>query len=102
LAYVQDFKLFQKNLISQQVKEFSNIWLWTRLVPENYWASRNNVIGLADPLFAQSINIVLAHDPQQDKAGPSLHASIGTRASRLRRSLDRPTNKKLVFPLPKG
>jgi hypothetical protein len=72
------------------------------LVPENHWASHNDIIGPADPVFAQSINIGLAHNPQRDKAGPSLHASIGTRASRLRRSLNCLANKEHIFPLPKG
>jgi hypothetical protein len=75
---------------------------WIGLGPENHWASRNDIIGTADPVFAQSINIGLAYNPQRDKVRPSLHASIGTRASRLRRSLNRPANKEHIFPLPKG
>jgi hypothetical protein len=71
----------------------------------DWWASHISTIGPTDPVSVKSINIGLAHDPQTDKVGPSLHAFIETRASclqRLRCSLNRPANKEHVFPLPKG
>jgi hypothetical protein len=79
----------------------TRIWRWTGLVPRNYWASHTSTIGPTDPIFVQPISVKLAQDPQIDMAGPSLRASIGTRVSRLRRDLNRPANKKHVFPLPK-
>jgi hypothetical protein len=83
-------------------KFFLVISTWTGLIPEIHWASHNNTIGPADPESVQFISVGLAHDPQMDKAGLSLHAFIGTRATRLRHSLNHPANQQHVFPLPKG
>jgi hypothetical protein len=75
---------------------------WIGLVPEILWASCNSIIGPTDPVSVRFISIGVSHDRWMDKAVLSLHAIIGTRATRLRRSLNHPAIKEYVFPLSKG
>jgi hypothetical protein len=71
--------------------------VWTGLTPKVYCARHTFIIRPTNSQLGQPIGLERAHDRQTDMFGLGLRVPIGTGASRLRRDLNRPTNKEHVL-----